>query len=168
MRPLSSLHPLRVVRSSGRRTRLAVVVGLAGLLATTLRAMPADAAVYKLRFVTAVGRMTLDDYDDGTSCAEPIAANRSVQDKTVSFSFKKSCGDITGEVFFTIRPRLDGYVDMNGWAKKPSGTVELGWRPMAASIPDQFTQHCGPVRIGESVGGAVTFDFLVITEFFRP
>lgn len=173
---MRSPHPVRTLRPSRRRRRLLAVAALTALALGLVRAVPAQASPVPewARYVTVAGTIRLDDYDDGRRCEEPIADGKVVDLKTVYFSFKQTCGTVTGEIYFSIAPDPlpSEYVQFNGWVKltekNKSGTVELGYQPGSASIPNSHIQQCGPVRLGDPYYGAGLFRWRVLVEPYAP
>ena len=120
---VASLHLLRPLRTSRWPARAAAALTLAGLIAGTALAQPAEAATK--RFVTIAGHMVIHDVDSGMSCDMPFIANRNIVTRRTNFGFTQQCGSIRGELFETVEPRTDAYIQLRGWVRvtdqQPSG-----------------------------------------------
>jgi hypothetical protein len=161
-----SLHSHRPFGSARWPARAAAALTLAGLIAGTTLAQPAEAATK--RFVTIAGHMTIHDVDAGMSCDLPFIANRIIVTKRTNFGFTKDCGSIRGELFETVEPRADAYIQLRGWVRvtdqQPSGERELAWEPFATFVHDDGVDYTRPHTFGDANVGTVQFEWEDISE----
>jgi hypothetical protein len=163
-------HLHRTARHRRRRT-LAAALGLAAVTTGVVCAQPASAADPYGRLFTVDGSMQMHDIDDGKDCVRHFGANAILEDnseynrdKEEAFTFRRTCGDITAEVYVIGKLRSDNVIATSGWVRVSEGKRELAWRAHAAGFSPDFTQLAGPVTFGDPSRGLVTFEWKMTNE----
>jgi hypothetical protein len=175
---MSPAHPLRALRSSGRRARAAGTVVLAGLVAVTFQHAPASAHGTGRHNITIVGQMKITDVDDfgkDVVCTIPFSHRGFVQKSApmLSVEFVKPCDEVTSMVRVNVRWRSDTNVDTDGlvevkerdcYIPTPFCSIHtVGKRDFRATVAENFVQRYGPVTIGDD-WGATDFEFTVLAN----
>jgi hypothetical protein len=160
---------------SARRRRLrplAAGLGLAAAAATTgvAWAQPAHAADWNGRLFTIDGTLELHDMNDDLTCTRHITRNavlrddEYVKDKEKSFTFRRTCGDITAEVYVVAKLEADNDINTSGWVRVLDGKDELAWRAHAAEFEPEWQQEAGPIWLGDPTRGLVYFHWVMRNE----
>lgn len=177
-------HPVKVLRRSGWRSRAALAVVVAGVIAGPLGAGPAAAHGTGLHTVVVRGKMTITDVDGGPLdpfpdiCTVEVTQSASARrtssnpNPRINIDIVRDCDEATGFLRVNATLRSDTKVNGDGFARVNERNCIIG-RPLCAERTvgnrdytvtwlENTTGQGLKTRVGRTDLAFVDFDFEVV------